>query len=509
MKHCIGLWEKQNVDQSRLDAIRRDWSEGKVPELPYLVIGQTKAKEHIGEKLSKIDESRMETTVIQAQYGDGKTNILKYLELYFKEHDDLNIRMLYCRANPEQIDLCTFLMQHLEASCINDLIDQVVCLRDDSEFNVANLVNNYNDDFSLIKEYTEKLFEQDLAEDDVRNLIFLGTGRLYSKGSFIKYGLQKLTDFNRREVFVLFMNILASRGIYLLFAIDELEKINDKSNKRMAHFFTSYRELLDLFNKINGHYLIFAITNGVDVQALCQPLYERLNTDRIFIEKIKTEAELSELIELLSGLLNIRIDNDKILEIVGKLSRNQKLTNNRRTIQFAAELIRNTDFKEERTIGDILNSDDSLSGLYEETKVQLESQSAFNNLSRVIFDPLKYYLESLGYNDVDKKLLRRDYQAFIDDFAKKAYFFLFNDNLKIQSRITEFIEEKDIHNFVVFVPYEMSLSYSNFSLENNNIQIIEYDPEQLFILLNMYRWNFDKQSEMLELIGIATKSVFE
>ena len=509
MKHCIGLWEKQNVDQSRLDAIRRDWSEGKVPELPYLVIGQTKAKEHIGEKLSKIDESRMETTVIQAQYGDGKTNILKYLELYFKEHDDLNIRMLYCRANPEQIDLCTFLMQHLEASCINDLIDQVVCLRDDSEFNVANLVNNYNDDFSLIKEYTEKLFEQDLAEDDVRNLIFLGTGRLYSKGSFIKYGLQKLTDFNRREVFVLFMNILASRGIYLLFAIDELEKINDKSNKRMAHFFTSYRELLDLFNKINGHYLIFAITNGVDVQALCQPLYERLNTDRIFIEKIKTEAELSELIELLSGLLNIRIDNDKILEIVGKLSRNQKLTNNRRTIQFAAELIRNTDFKEERTIEDILNSDDSLSDLYEETKVQLESQSAFNNLSRVIFDPLKYYLESLGYNDVDKKLLRRDYQAFIDDFAKKAYFFLFNDNLKIQSRITEFIEEKDIHNFVVFVPYEMSLSYSNFSLENNNIQIIEYDPEQLFILLNMYRWNFDKQSEMLELIGIATKSVFE
>lgn len=88
----------------------------------------------------------------------------------------------------------------------------------------------------MIKEYTEKLFDVDLTEDDIRNLIFLGTGRLYSKGSFAKYQLQKLTDFNRREVFVLFMNILASRGVYLLFAIDELEKINDKSNKRMAHF---------------------------------------------------------------------------------------------------------------------------------------------------------------------------------------------------------------------------------------------------------------------------------
>lgn len=49
--------------------------------------------------------------------------------------------------------------------------------------------------------------------------------------------------------------------------------------------FTSYRELLDLFNKINGHYLILAITNGVDVQALCPPLYERLNKDIITIEK--------------------------------------------------------------------------------------------------------------------------------------------------------------------------------------------------------------------------------
>ena len=122
MKEFIDLWGRQNVEKPRLDAIRRDWSEGKVPELPYLVIGQTKAKEHIGEKLSKIDGTRMETTVIQAQYGDGKTNILKYLELYFNIHDDLNIKMVYCRANPEQIDLCTFLMQHLEASCLTELV---------------------------------------------------------------------------------------------------------------------------------------------------------------------------------------------------------------------------------------------------------------------------------------------------------------------------------------------------------------------------------------------------
>lgn len=148
-------------------------------------------------------------------------------------------------------------------------------------------------------------------------------------------------------------------------------------------------------------------------------------------------------------MLSIEIDNKKILDIVGKLTRNQKLLNNRRIIQFAAELIRNTEFKEERSIEDVLKSDKSLNDLYEETKVQLESQSAFSNLSRVIFDPLKYYLESLGYNDVDKNLLRRDYQSFIDESTKKAYFFLFNDNLKIQSRINDFIENKGIHSFVI------------------------------------------------------------
>lgn len=395
MKKIVGLWEKQNVDQSRLDAIRRDWSEGKVPELPYLVIGQTKAKEHIGAKLSKMDESRMETTVIQAQYGDGKTNILKYLELYFKEHADLNIRMLYCRANPDQIDLCAFLMQHIEASCINELVHQVIYLRDDSDFNIANLVNNYNDDFSLIKEYTEKLFEKDLAEDDVRNLIFLGTGRLYSKGSFAKYRLQKLTDFNRREVFVLFMNILTSSNIYLLFAIDELEKINDKSNKRMAHFFTSYRELLDLFNKINGHYLISAITNGVDVQALCQPLYERLNKDIIFIEKIKTDAERTELVELMSDLLDVKINAEKRQDIVGKLGRNPKLINNRRIIQETAELLKNIEFTSEQTVDEILEENASLKLLYDATEKKLKLEDAFSNLSRVFFDPFEYYLEYL------------------------------------------------------------------------------------------------------------------
>ena len=258
MKDFVGLWDRQEVEKPKLDAIRRDWSEGKVPELPYLVIGQTNAKEHIGKKLSKIDGIRMETTVIQAQYGDGKTNILKYLELYFKKHAELNIKMVYCRANPEQIDLCTFLMQHLEASCLTELVEQIVRLKSDPSFNYANLANDFNDDFSLIREYTDKLFDKNLSDDDIRSLIFLGTGRLYSKGSFAKYNLQKITDFNRREVFVLFMNILALRGVYLLFAIDELEKINIPDRFGRIDF-------LVIAGKVVGNGFAFFIINTVDL----------------------------------------------------------------------------------------------------------------------------------------------------------------------------------------------------------------------------------------------------
>lgn len=94
-----GLWDRQTIEESKMEVIRKDWTEGKVPDLPYLIIDQNSLKQHIEEKLKKIDGERMTTTVIQAQYGDGKTNVLKYLSLYFNNHQDLGVHLLYCRAN--------------------------------------------------------------------------------------------------------------------------------------------------------------------------------------------------------------------------------------------------------------------------------------------------------------------------------------------------------------------------------------------------------------------------
>lgn len=501
-----GLWEKQTVNEKKMEVIRKDWTEGKVPDLPYVIVDQSNLKRHIEEKLKSIDGSLMTTTVIQAQYGDGKTNALKYLKLYFENHTELGVHLLYCRANVDQTDLCMFLLQHLQDNCMEELVSDVMYLRENEDFNPAELANRYDEDFSHIREYTQKLFNKGQNADIVKNLIYLGTGRLYSKGAFQKYGLSQLTDFNRREVFVLFLNILSTCNYRVVFAVDELEKINDKSTKRMAYFFNSYRELIDLFNKIKGHYLITTITHAIDIASLSQPLWGRIEKDVVVIEKIKREEDLEELVKLIADLLGLTIDYGRVKDIVSKIARNKSLDSNRfviRAIGDALNDIQPTDFEEE------LKKDSEVEALYDEALTKVKSDDGVKNISRTLFDPLQYYLEALQYEKVDDNLYRRDYQAFVDTISKRAYFFLFNDDTKIRGRIKEFVENKKITRFVVFVPKELTVTHSLLDIEGIEVKIIDYDPAKLFVLLDIYRRNFDKQDEIFRLIGIVTQQVFE
>ena len=96
-------------------------------------------------------------------------------------------------------------------------------------------------------------------------------------------------------------------------------------------------------------------------------------------------------------------------------------------------------------------------------------------------------METLEYKNIDENLFRRDYQAFIDTVSKKAFFFLFNDDSKIKGRIQEFINEKGINRFVVFVPQELTVTHSMFDFVVEDLTIIDYDPVQLFVLMNIYR----------------------
>lgn len=500
------LWDRQAIEDQKMAVIRKDWTEGKVPDLPYVIIDQDDLKKHIEGKLEKIDDNRMTTTVIQAQYGDGKTNVLKYLSLYFNNHSDLGVHLLYCRADVDKTDFCVFLLQQLQDNCIEELVKDVVFLRDDDGFDPSLLANDFKEDFSHIHEYTLKLFEKDQDEDVVRNILYLGTGRLYSKGAFQKYSLSQLTDFNRREVFVLFLNILSKCGYRVIFAVDELEKIHDKSTKRMAYFFNSYRELVDLFNKVSGHYLITTITHAVDIASLSQPLWGRIKEDVVYVEKINKEEDLTDLVKLMADLLSLKVNDGRIKDIVSSISRKKDLDSNRFIIRAIADALKDIEpasFEEE------LKKDHEVEELYNEELHRLKEDNGAKNISRMLFDPLQYYLEALQYEKVDSNLYRRDYQAFVDPVSKKAYFFLFNDDTKIRGRIQEFLMDKGINRFVVFVPEELTVTNSMLDFEGIEVKLIDYDPEQLFALLNIYRKNFDKQDEIFRLIGIVTQNVFE
>ena len=193
-------------------------------------------------------------------------------------------------------------------------------------------------------------------------------------------------------------------------------------------------------------------------------------------------------------------------DIVSKITRNKSLDSNRFVIRAIGEALKNiqpTNFEEE------LEKDSDVEALYNEALAQVKADNGVKNLSRTLFDPLQYYLEALQYNNVEDNLYRRDYQAFVDSVSKRAYFFLFNDDTKIKSRIQEFVEEKGINRFVVFVPQELTVTHSMLDIDGADVQIIDYDPVQLFVLLDIYRRNFDKQDEIFKLIGIVTQQVFE
>lgn len=73
------LWEKLEPKPCNLEAIRLDLKAGLVPNLPYFVIGNEELKKKLSDNISAID-SQFSFSYIVANYGNGKTNILRYLE---------------------------------------------------------------------------------------------------------------------------------------------------------------------------------------------------------------------------------------------------------------------------------------------------------------------------------------------------------------------------------------------------------------------------------------------
>ena len=247
------------------------------------------------------------------------------------------------------------------------------------------------------------------------------------------------------------------------------------------------------------------MTQAVNIAQMSQPLWGRIEQDVVEVSKISSKDDLAELVKLMAELLQVKVNNSKVDEVVSTISR-KPLDSNRFAIRAIAEALREKptlNFEEE------LKKDGQVEELYKNAYVAAEQAHGFKNLSRILFDPLQYYLEALQYENVNENLQRRDYQAFVDPVSKRAFFFLFNDDTKIRGRIQEFMDERSIKRFVVFVPIELNVTHATLNIEGAEVRLIDYDPKQLFVLLDIYRVNFDKQDEIFHLIGIVTQNVFE
>lgn len=491
------LWEKLSLPADRMTTFKKDIAEGKVPELPFYIVGQDKLKATIKQRVEQIDQSRMITNLIIAEYGNGKTNLLKYLELFFKTHDNLGISVQYSRADVERTDLVIFLLKIIQDKYLHELIRIVKILRETPEV-IPTLANNFDSNFREIEEYTNKLFVKDIDDEAITEILYLGTGRLSNKRYFDKLKIEQLRDFNRREILVLFLNILSQDKKFIIFAIDEIEKIREKSKIRFNHFLTSYRELVDLFNQINGHYLIVSFTDSIgssEISTANNALYTRIKGDIAHIEPLKSKEDIQNLISYLNDLFETKKEISDIY--TGLLKR--ETTNNRGTIQEISKLL----YAQESVDSlDKMLADVELADLFASTITKLDNDEAFKNMHRKFFDPLEYYIDSLGQNSDG---LNKQDRTFIDVDTEKVHYFIFNtyledfENEKI--KIKYLIDDNPRYSIVVYAPITLELTHSKLDIDEENLSIIDIEPKDLFVLLVMYRDNFDHQPQIAELIS--------
>lgn len=495
------LWEVLSQPSQSLDTFRKDVAEGKVPELPFYIVGQKDLKKRIEAKLKEIDSQRMTTSLIVAEYGNGKTNLLKYLQLFFNHsHKELGVTVHYSRADIDRPDLVLFLLKIVQDNYIEELANIIKEVRVNTAL-IPTFVNNYQNNFSEIKEYTECLFSTDNSDAAIVEILHLGTGRLSNKRYFDKHSIAQLKDFNRREVLVLLLNILSHSKKYIIFSIDEIEKIAEKSKIRFNHFLTTYRELVDLFNQIKGHYLLISMTNKIDSNYIDEAnpaLYTRIKNDIIDLEALSKDEDIKELIQYLNDLFE---KNEDVVSIYSQLRKVERPTN-RILIQEISKLL----YKEEVVLPlSELLINHNVENLYTSTKDKLSKDDAFKNLHRKFFDPLEYYIESIG---IDSKGLNKRDRTLIDEKINIINYFIFNsdivdfENEKI--KILKLINDNPDKKLVVFSPEDLGMTNSIIGIEKK-LKIVDYFPDELFILLEMYRGNFDLQPELSEVISYYSK----
>lgn len=498
------LWKSLTPKQNTLEALKKDYERGITPYLPYFIVGQDEVKEAIGKDLSEIDGEYFNRKLIFSDYGNGKTNLLKYLELYF-EDTNKSVHYIYQRANVDLPDIFLNLLRLVEDNVIDMLVSSLKDL--DTDFVERQMKIHKN-----ISTYISTICNNS-SDFSTKKLVLMGTGRYYTKNYYNSYNIVQLTNFDRREVFIFFMNVLSTKKKYIVFALDELEKIYEKSKIRFRTFLTSYRELIDMSGEINGHYLLTAIVSSaanIDSILLENPaFYSRIKKDMIEVGFLTTPNEKKSLVKIISELLEIQLSAAKIEEIASSLRQTYSKGTIRSNRLLIGDIFNALNKERNKPVFkplDTILEKNELDDEFKETREDLEEEGIFKKIENKFFDPLQHYLEYKGYeiNTKRENNFFKKTNLFYPYKSNKVFYFIVSDNTDLDnevSKINSLLEEEKL--VIAFTPESIDIGYEHFD-NNEDITIVNYDPKNLLTLFIMFD-EVGYHKEMEEIIYNYTK----
>jgi hypothetical protein len=497
------LWTPLNPIEENKEIIRQDLERGLAPNLPYFIVGLQDVKTTLGTALSTID-SHFSYALIWGQYGNGKSNLMKYLKYFFTQYPDFNTKVAIWRADVDRYDIITFLLYIIQNEFAADLLESLKKVVTDGK--TKELCDNYSGSFAAIQAFAEKIEEKKDSDEDLQTLISLGTGKLYESNSFKKFDLAKLTDYNRREVLVFFLNALAYAKHYIVFCVDELEKIQEKSRARFQNLLTTFRELIDLSSSINGHMILAAVTESVSGEHSFEsynPAFERRIKN--YMLQVKAIREVDDIKEMAKELVRV-LGNDYQLDSYDDVANavyKKKLPHTSDVVRaLFAQLAKQADKK---TWKDLLE-DSKMTDAFNQKRQSLEDSGMLQRINQKLFAPLKDYLNIISISDSDYEVKGQMLQCVYSTATNRCYVFLFTDDIEANTnRLKNVIKEYTKADLYVFKPKELDINMDMLKKEGlvSVKDLIPYDPVDLMALLELYMDNYENDA-LREVVSLYT-----
>lgn len=386
--------------------------------------------------------------------------------MYFQQNHHDNVHYIYEPANIDKPNIFLIFLELLEHLSLEVLIKSILNSRVDEAF-----INSALSSATHIKEYFKCLFDKNNTDEILKELILMGTGRHYTKNFYNKYNINQLTDTHRKEVLILFL--------------------------------TSFRELIDVSNKINGHYFIGAMVTSLShfTYALDEnpAFHTRIDKDILNVEFLTLKEEKEELVRNILQMLEKSIDPSRFSRIIStietKFDKNNPIRNNRLMISEIFTQLNDTKIYKDL---DSILAEKELNYEFEDLKDELEVSGTFKNIKDKFIDGLRNYFEikdiNLQKTEIDNLFLQKRtslYQYFI--FTQQQL----DNNIDYLKKLIL----TDNSLTIYFNSEEHKINHNDFK----KVELINYDAKTLLTLFILLEENLNYQEDIIEVIENYTQ----